>query len=60
MTALIQPYPRPSWKARALSEHAKAHMALRRAATAEAELAAIPKAVRVLCRIVCRMVRGRI
>jgi len=38
---------------------ARAHMAPRRAVTAEQELASVPKSVRVLCRIVGKLMRGR-
>jgi len=59
MTRFIAFRSCPSWKAIAKAEHAKAHKALRRAVTAEQELASVPKAVRVLCRIVGRLVRKR-
>ena len=50
---------RPHWKRIASVYKARAHMNLRRAVSAEQELASVPKSVRVLCRIVGRLVRGR-
>ena len=59
MTAFIAPYTRTSWKAVAKAQHAKAHANLRRAVNAERELAEVPKALRIICRVVGRMLRGK-
>ena len=51
---------RPKWKAIARAYRYQSMKRLARAVRAEQQLAEVPKPVRVLCRIVGRLLRGRL